>query len=249
MKPSRIRKLLRHWYQTAYITRKLWRREKGKYTIHYPYDYCTYSPWFEPWFNDIYETIKDYTLVSEDRCYIINQFCDYCIKLPGNFGECGVFKGGTALLIAMAMDQAGIAGADKNLHLFDTFKGMPYFAKKSRDQHNPGDFGDTSLDDVKKLLYRFSMIKFYPGIIPDTFKDVANKQFSFVHIDVDIFPTMLECSKFFYNHLVRGGILLFDDYGFPSYKNAAKAAIDEFFKDKPENPITLQTGQCFIIKL
>ncbi len=73
---------------------------------------------------------------------------------------------------------------------------MPYFAKKSRDQHNPGDFGDTSLDDVKKLLYRFSMIKFYPGIIPDTFKDVANKQFSFVHIDVDIFPTMLECSKF-----------------------------------------------------
>jgi len=44
-------------------------------------------------------------------------------------------------------------------------------------------------------------------------------------------------------------VTLCDDYGFPGYKNATKAAIDEFFKDKPENPITLQTRQCFIIKL
>ena len=249
MKPSRARKILGRWYRTACITKMLWRKEKGEYTLHYPYDYSTYSPWFEPWFNDIYKIIKDYTLVSEDRCYIIKQFCDYCIKLPGDFGECGVFKGGTALLIAMMMEQSGIAGSEKKLHLFDTFTGMPSFTKKSRDHHNPGDFEDTSLDNVKKLLDRFSMIEFYPGIIPDTFKDAANKQFSFAHLDVDIFPTMLECSKFFYTHLVRGGILLCDDYGFPNYKNAAKAAIDIFFKDKPENPITLQTGQCFIIKL
>ena len=43
--------------------------------------------------------------------------------------------------------------------------------------------------------------------------------------------------------------MIFDDYGFYGYKDAAKKAVDEFFSDKPEPTISLRNGQCFIIKL
>ena len=43
--------------------------------------------------------------------------------------------------------------------------------------------------------------------------------------------------------------MVFDDYGFMPFRLAEKQAVDEFFADKPENPITLRTGQCIVIKL
>ena len=45
----------------------------------------------------------------------------------------------------------------------------------------------------------------------------------------------------------KNGIIIFDDYGFPSCPGARKA-VDEYFKDKPENVIYLATGQAFVIK-
>ena len=42
--------------------------------------------------------------------------------------------------------------------------------------------------------------------------------------------------------------LVFDDYGFPSCPGA-RAAVDDFFRSKPEVPLVLPTGQAVIIKL
>ena len=70
------------------------------YTKYPPYNYATYSPWFETWFQDIYAKVRDHTLVSEDRCYIIYKLGLHCKNLEGDFAECGVYKGGTAFLIA-----------------------------------------------------------------------------------------------------------------------------------------------------
>lgn len=219
---------------------------RGEYTRNYPYTYATYSPWFEPGFLDMYAKIEHHTVVSEDRCYILDRLTRYAVHLPGDFAECGVYKGGTTFLIASVIAECG---SESHLHLFDTFAGMPSIAQKPRDGHKPGDFGDTSLESVKSYLAQFPGVQFHLGTIPDTFSDILDEEFSFVHIDVDIYPTTLECCKFFYPRLVRGGILICDDYGFPGYKKAAKAAVDEFFQDKPGKPIPLHTGQCFIIKL
>ena len=41
--------------------------------------------------------------------------------------------------------------------------------------------------------------------------------------------------------------MIFDDYGFPACRGE-KDAVDEFFADKPEKPITLPTGQALVIK-
>jgi hypothetical protein len=47
---------------------------------------------------------------------------------------------------------------------------------------------------------------------------------------------------------VRGGVMVFDDYGFPSCRGE-KDAVDEFFCPLSEKPICLLTGQALVIKV
>jgi O-methyltransferase len=47
--------------------------------------------------------------------------------------------------------------------------------------------------------------------------------------------------------MIPGGVMVFDDYGFPSCKGAKKA-VDEFFKEKPDIGLYLQTGQYIVIR-
>jgi O-methyltransferase len=68
-----------------------------------------------------------------------------------------------------------------------------------------------------------------------------------VHVDLDIFASITDALTFFYPRMAAGGIIVFDDYGFPSCPGA-RAAVDEFFSQKPEVPFALQTGQCVVRK-
>jgi O-methyltransferase len=217
----------------------------GEYTYYFPWGYHTYSPWWQDWFQKIMGKIRGTTLVTEDRCYIIYSLCLNCVHLQGDFAECGTYKGGTAFLIADTM-KASAGG--RQLHLFDTFTGMPNTAIQGVDHHKSGDFADTSLDRVKRYLSQFPFVVFHPGLIPATFAAAKDRAFSFVHIDVDIYQTSQDCCEFFYPRMVRGGTMLFDDYGFPQCRGMRKA-VDEFFLNKDETPISLPTGQCLVIKL
>lgn len=224
------------------------KKAKGSmYTPCPPYGYSTYSPWFTDWFQRKYKEIEPNTLVKEDRCYILHQLTTYGLNLEGDFVECGVFKGGTAYLIADVIKN--FTTKPKIFHLFDTFKGMPELANQDSSSHKKGDFGDISLDKVKHLLKPFSFIQYHAGVIPNTFSQTNLNKIAFAHIDVDLYQTVLDCCSFFYNKLSKGGIMIFDDYGFYGYKDAAKKAVDEFFNDKPEPIISLRNGQSFIIKV
>lgn len=219
------------------------------YTLCPPYRYSTYSPWFEDEFLEFYDKIKHHTLVKEDRCYTIDRFCRHCRAIDGDFAECGVFRGGTAFLIAHAMQNNVAQTRRKQLHLFDTFIGMPSLADGDPSGHRVGDFGDSSLRRVQDYLQAFPRVEYHPGCIPETFNAVRERKFCFVHIDVDLYQTTKDCCHFFYDRMSRGGVMIFDDYGFPSYQFAAKKAVDEFFSDKPERSISLHTGQCLVMKI
>lgn len=217
----------------------------GSYTLNAPYGQSTYSPWFEPEFQTLYREIEGRTLVTEDRCYLIQRLAQHALHLPGDFAECGVYKGGTAYLLALTLKEAGVT--DRALHLFDTFEGMPEVRHESI--HKQGDFGDTTLADVTKYLGPFPFVAFHPGVMPDSFAEVADRTFAFAHVDVDIYQSMFDCCAFLYRRLCPGGVLLFDDYGLPAYQLDGKRAVDDFFSDKPEIPIALKSGQCVVIKV
>jgi O-methyltransferase len=192
-------------------------------------------------FNEILKTIE-YTLVDRARCYMLFQFAKQCAKLQGDVAEVGVYKGGTARLTALTL----ASRAPKALHLFDTFEGMP-LTDTTVDHHRKGDFADTSLDSVRRQLKGCGDVRFYKGFFPDTAGPIENSRFCLVHVDADIYQSVKDCCTFFYPRLESGGVMVFDDYGFPSCPGARKA-VDEFFADKPDFPVYLPSGQCVVVR-
>ena len=147
------------------------------------------------------------TLVDRFR---LNKLYQYCSKAEGEIWECGVYKGGTA---------NALAGFGRILRLFDTFEGMPEVSKYDN-FHKKGDF-ETSVPNIKGALI-------YKGFIPNTFKGLEDCKIGFAHIDVDIYQSVLDCCEFIVPRLVKGGIIIFDDYGFRTCRGAKKA-VDEYF--------------------
>ena len=89
---------------------------------------------------------------------------------------------------------------------------------------------------------------FYEGWIPERFDDVADCEFAFVYVDVDLYEPTYNSPDFFYERMVPGGILVCDDYGFVDCRGA-RDAFDEFRADKPERyVIHLTSGQGLIVK-
>ena len=208
--------------------------------------WSTPEPIFTPWnggeFEKEFSAIKDRTLVSRDRCYLINRFAQYAGHLNGAMAECGVYQGGTAYLLA---ERARTSS--KKLFLFDSFKGLPAPAQ-SDNFCKEGDLSDVNELDVRNYLKKFEdIIQWKIGYMPQTFSGLEAEKFSFVHIDVDIYESAKACCEFFLPRLTTGGIMLFDDYGFLACMGLRKA-VDEFFKDKKESVIALPTGQAFVIR-
>lgn len=192
-------------------------------------------------FDELWRVARTRTLVDEARAHTLFQLARHASALDGAFAEIGVYRGGTATLLAHVAERAG-----RELHLFDTFAGMP--ETDARDLHLAGDFADTSLADVKAFLARHRSVQFHPGEFPATSKPVETQRFALVHVDVDIASSVEACCAFFYPRLVPGGVMVFDDYGFTSCPGA-KRATDAFFADKPEPVLHLATSQALVIKL
>lgn len=193
-------------------------------------------------FSPLWQRAREKTLADEPRAHTLYQLARHASRLEGAFAEIGVYRGGTASLLARVADDAG-----RELHLFDTFAGMPE-TDPERDLHAAGDFHDTSLESVRRFLAPFRSPRFHQGEFPSTAAGLEALRFSLVHVDVDIAAAVESCCAFFYPRLVPGGVMVLDDYGFTSCPGA-KSAADAFFADKPEPLLHLSTSQAIVLKL
>lgn len=159
------------------------------------------------------------TLVDMPRLLVLEQLLKDTSHLPGEVAEVGVYRGGTARWICER--------TDKPVMLFDTFKGMPP-VDPTKDLHKEGDFDNTSAMHVVFLLDGLTNWTIAQGIFPkDTAKYATLNEFSFVHLDVDIYTSVKECLEFFWPRMNHGGIIVLDDYNEPNCPGA-KLATDEF---------------------
>jgi O-methyltransferase len=204
-----------------------------------------FGPWMgHPDFNSIYQGAEPYTLVPPDRCYLLISLARYASHVAGDFAECGVWRGGTALMLARVLGNA----KEKKLYLFDSFEGLPK-VDQDRDPWFHGGQYSASVEVVKELLRDFSeRLSIQCGWIPETFKGLEDNRYAFVHIDVDLYQSNWDCCEYFYPRITPGGAMLFDEYGFAAARGE-KDAIDAFFADKPECPMTLPTGQALVLKV
>jgi len=203
-----------------------------------------YSPWLaEAEFVQMYAEVAPHSLASAARCWLLYSAILQTVPCEGEWWECGVYRGGTALMLRQLRDKNA---SGKIVRLFDSFSGMPA-TDAARDVHQEGDFAATSLEAVQTLV-GLEAVEYHAGFIPQTFINLEVDRIAFAHVDLDLHDAIYESCQFIYPRLAVGGAILFDDYGFPSCPGA-KRAIDSFFMNKPEFPIVLPTGQCLVWKL
>ena len=138
--------------------------------------------------------------------------------LDGDIAEVGVWKGATAVVMRSA-------APGRILHLYDTFKGI-VGADPSVDVHGNGDFGDTSVEAVKKALGDCSKVEFHVGTFPVTFTEQETR-FCFVYSDTDTYFGTKATLEVFPPLMLPGGRIMFDDYEWKGCPGVKKA-IDEF---------------------
>lgn len=193
-------------------------------------------------FTQVFDEAKDKSLISTDRCLVLWEKLIECRDIEGVLFECGVYKGGSAYLLKKCSQ---IYGIDKELYLFDTFKGMPPISEQDN-FHKENDFSDISLEQVKEFVGIYNT-KFFSGFIPKSFENLESVKIAFAHVDVDIYQSVWDCCEFIWPRLSVGGIIIFDDYGFDTCLGAKKA-VDSFFKDIAEIE-KLETKQALVRKL
>lgn len=235
--------------ENGYIVRKavLPPAADSRFEAYQPYvnDWAIFTPWAaDPDIREIFGV----TLVSADRLWILKTAVLQTRGLAGEVWEMGVYRGGTARMLRKTLEPAVQRdGGAARLRLFDTFSGMPA-ADRARDVHVAGNFSDTSLEAVRRLVGEAAWIDYRPGFIPDTFAGLEASAIRFAHVDLDIYQSIADACEFVYPRLVPGGLMVFDDYGFWSCPGA-REAVDEFFSGKPERPFALPTGQALVAKL
>ena len=189
-----------------------------------------------------------------DRLFTLYQALENVARLPAgeagtHIAEVGVYRGGTSYFLADAARELGLKSPQ--LHSFDTFEGHAAedINEGIETNHSAGHFSKTSFEAVKTLLASFDFVHVYKGRVQDRAGEVAAHTFSFVHLDVDIYEPTKFCLQFFDSRLVRGAIIVVDDYGFTSCPGA-KQAVDEFVSST-KRYVSLQqlTGQCVLVKI
>lgn len=198
--------------------------------------------WDDESFNGYLDEFGERAGFNTHRRWMLSQLLRLISSVPGNTAECGVFEGSSSWLICSGVQRKG-----RTHHLFDSFQGLSAPAEKDGGYWQQGDLAAGEEVVAAKLASFKDMIVFHKGWIPDRFTDVADEQFAFVHVDVDLRQPTFDSIEFFYQRLSPGGILLCDDYGFTSCPGATEAA-DSFLADKPEKMIALDAGGGFFIK-
>ena len=216
--------------------------ELGFTEIHYFHSLLFAKQMYEKYdseFLKILQEIGDNRGADNEENYTLYSCLNATKHLQGDIAEVGVYKGGTAKLIAE------IKGS-KELYLCDTFEGLP--ETKDKDQFvKKGWLHDTSVETVREYLKGYEKINFLKGIFPNTSGPIENKKFSFVHLDTNLYQSTLDSLEFFWPRMVMDGRIVSHDYNTTSMPGIKKAFL-EFFSDQKEKLIEIADSQIMVIK-
>ena len=220
-----IRSVLRRFGFELYRTASI--RRGKQYDLNIPH--ANYAPWnVDDAFLEVYARIKDDTFVDKYRCYELWQLVKQLGNVRGALIEVGVWKGGTASIIAAS---ARRHGSGERVYLCENFKGV--VKTSARDTHyKGGEHADSSKASIERYLgevFRIENYEILSGVFPDeTGKRLAGENFKFAHIDVDVYQSARDAFEFIFARLVRGGCIVFDDYGFSRCDGVTKM-VDELY--------------------
>jgi hypothetical protein len=170
--------------------------------------------------------------------------------LQGAFVECGVWRGFLSTAIITYLDWNNL---EQDFYLFDTFEGLipELLSDKERQnadkvQHLNSYFKGT-YPFVEKHFRQFPRVKLVPGAVPMSLDTVQIDKVAFLSLDMNCVGPEIAAANFFWPKMVRGAVILLDDYGFVSYEEQ-KEAFDAFAAEHRTTVLALPSGQGLIVK-
>lgn len=211
----------------------------------------------------ILRVVQPYTMTSLDRLVAVIHAVTHIVRhdIPGDFAECGVWRGGS--MMAAALTLRALGGTSRTLYLYDTFEGMSAPTQRDlsfdgrvavlllkKEPRQTGIWCYAGLDDVRRNLlstgYPADKIVFVKGKVEDTIPATLPSDLSLLRLDTDWYESTRHELIHLYPRLNRSGILIIDDYG---HWQGARVAVDEYFASK-RDPVFLHridyTGRMLI---
>jgi hypothetical protein len=194
--------------------------------------------------------VLPYTMTSYEQIFSLRRAVEYIIhgRIPGNFVECGAWKGGSSMVMALTLLEVG--DTSRHLYLYDTFDaGWP----DAISEHDVSVYGETPRDmwvraqqqgwTVETLFARQEAVRQamastgYPmdkvhlikGKVEDTIPAQAPETIALLRLDTDWYESTWHEMTRLYPRISRGGVLIQDDYG---YLKGARKATDEYFAQR-----------------
>ncbi len=175
------------------------------------------------------------------------------IGLKGDFVECGVFEGFMSDMVIQYLD---FGNTDKTFYLYDTFEG--FSEKYSSPSDFPGQegfyhfanevYGKPGLyESVRERFAKYSNVKVIKGVVPDILHEQAPSRIAYLHDDLNSPRAERGALDVLYERVLPGGIIIFDDYGWSTYRSQMRSA-DEFMDAYGFPILELPTGQGLMVK-
>jgi O-methyltransferase len=198
------------------------------------------------WIQSIVLTVKPFTMTSSQRIISLCNAVEHVVRhnIPGDFVECGVWRGGSMMAAALALQHLG--DTNRDLFLFDTFEGMtpPSDADVRADDHKSAAeilqtsapdsvmWANASLEDVTANMgrtgYPKDRIHFIRGLVENTIPSNAPEKIALLRLDTDWYSSTKHELANLYPRLAPNGIMIVDDYG---YWRGSRQAVDEYIAE------------------
>jgi O-methyltransferase len=206
----------------------------------------------------LHQRCKQYTMTPIERMYALHTAVRYIEEngISGDLVECGVWRGGSCMNIALSLMARGTTS--RKLYLYDTYEGMsPPTPKDVSFQGTAAEIdyqGSAScyagLDEVRNNLlstgYPESSLHFIKGKVEDTIPATMPDHIALLRLDTDWYESTYHELTHLYPLLVPRGVLILDDYG---HWKGAREATDRYFKEQGIYPLLCRidyTGRMMI---
>ncbi len=197
------------------------------------------------WQLQIIESVQAVTMTSPERIFALINAVEYVCKnnIPGDFVECGVWKGGSSAAIAQAL--VYLNNTHRTLWMYDTFDGMSQPTDSDVDCHGQTagqllqqqDIAQSDsvwcrspLEEVKATMeatgYSQDRIRFVQGRVEDTLPQRSPEKIALLRLDTDWYESTKCELEILFPKMPAGGVLIVDDYG---HWKGCRKAVDEYF--------------------